>query len=934
MANEGPHAPPASTGGNNVDDSGRRSSQASTLATWASSVSGHLSLDRLSSWCGVSIEVQVQGGKKVWLVKASRLGRWIILFHLLLAAAGAFNVATSIFTWTAAQAADRAQQRTLESILDIGSQLAGMEQKFHQWVEQAAFEKSVQREGLQEEERLWNALIKMFETCATHPGSGNSTDVCAEGRQYFQDNPLPRMDKSPLAKRSLAKIDVIIRRDHLHLRAGESGSSAWVGRNLLHSLATASFLCICTLAVLSIFLALRWLVPKLRNKLQHISTRKYLRRRNSKSAAIGVDDNKESATMVYSSGGDFWQPQASVIFRGHKVPDAHSLAMKGAWLELAKLTPSRLKVDQVDTANEYGSLLTAAARSGNLQTVNFVLSCGARVDVLGGRYHNVLQTAAHSGSTAIVDRLLQAGATDASIGGFYGTCIQAAAERGDCSMLSRLLTSGNITNSVNELGGVFGTPLIAAAARGSQDSVSTLIEHAADVSKPNAEGTTALHLAAASGHSEIVSILHRNGCTLNGISTVHGTPLHAACNASHSGVAEYLLESGADPSIEDHRMRTPLHAAATQGIHATMRAMLDIKPQIVDKRDADGQTALHLASIAGDLHAVKILLQYSGSCSIGDKFDAQPLFRAAGCGFAEVVSTLLNVGHADANAVDCFGRTALHGPSQTPDVRVHRSLIDAGADVNATGNDQKTPLHEACNMGRIANVELLLSRKEIAVNKLDNDQFPPLYKALCSSDAHPEYLGQCVEPGIVDILLERQDVDVNVSSGIAIQEAARKGMVNVLRNMVDQHGANVKVQGGKYGGVLQAAAIGGNLAIVNILLDPRHQVDVNQTGGEFGCPLSAAAAYGHTDVVQRLLEAGADACQRGVGRYGSPMQSVCRNVPDPGTFRWTSKSTPILELIKEYGGTEALQPVEKPHGAGWRWLITPAGWAWVPPGEM
>ncbi|KAK5174922.1 Transient receptor putative cation channel subfamily A member 1 [Saxophila tyrrhenica] len=892
----------------------RRSSQASTFATsiasfrsWVSSASSALSVDQLSSCFGISIDVQEDGGKRTWLIKVTRLGRWIIPFHLILAAAGIFDVVSTIYAWTTSRGADRMQQRTLQSVLKTGSRLEGMEHKFQKWFEEATALSSGQREQLREEQRLWDALVKMFENCGTQSGLANATDACAEGRRYFQENPLPQVNKSPLAKRNLAKIDVIIRRDHLHLSSGESGSSAWAGQHLLHTLAIASVLCLSTLAAFFLYFALwRW-GPALRRKVQNFSKKRWFGHGKSLEVVVDDGDEKYVTTTAYSSGGDHRQPQGSITFRGPRIPNVYTLAVKGAWTELAKLPASQMQVDSVDTANEYGSLLTAAVRSGDLQTVNYILSRGAMVDVLGGRYHNSLQTAAHSGSNAIVERLLQAGATDASTGGFYGSSIHAAAEKGDCYMLKTLLTSGKIANGINELGGTFGTPLIAAAAR-----------------------------AAANGHLEIVSMLHHHGCALNALSTVYGTPLHAACSTSRPKVAEFLLRSGANPSVEDQRRRTPLHAAvsASEGMHAIIDTILDTKPHVADKRDSDGQTALHLASIAGDADAVKALLRYGAKWSIGDKFNAQPLFRAAGCGFPEVVHVLLKIGRADPNAADCFGRTALHGPAQTSDVRVHKYLIDYGADVNVTGNDRKTPLHEACNMGRIENAKLLLERDEILVNELDNDQFAPLYKALCSSDAHPDYLGKCVDPGIVDLLLERQDIDVNVSSGIAVQEAARKGMVHVVRRMIDRHGANLQMQGGKYGGVLQAAAISGNLALLNMLLDPRHRADVNQTGGEFGCPLSAAAAYGHVEIVQRLLEAGADACNNGVGRYGSPLQSMCRQLENPGSFTWTSKSTPIFGLIKEYGGDEALQPVEKPYSVGWRWLITPTGWTWVPPGEM
>jgi ankyrin repeat protein len=558
----------------------------------------------------------------------------------------------------------------------------------------------------------------------------------------------------------------------------------------------------------------------------------------------------------------------------------------------------------------------------------------------GGRYHSVLQAAAHSASHQVVELLLAAGVREASPGGFYGTAINAASEKGDDVMLMSLLRNNrNARTAVNHPGGTYGYPLIAAAARGDCTSVEVLLERGAQVNQPNRSGTIALHQAVANGHLNVMELLIQKSSAVNQISTVFGTPLHAACRGQHTEIAKILLERGADPSIKDQRLRIPLHEAAEVkgGLDQVIREILKTRPELVDEVDVDSNTALQLASMAGNTDVVRVLLDYHANCAIGDKFNAQPLFRAAGCGHADIVELLLEEGHADPNARDCFGRTALHGPAQTTDVRVHKLLISKNADVNIVGNDMKTALHEACNMGRIENVKLLLECKNIEINELDNDQFPPLYKALCSSDANKDYFDKCVKPEIVKMLLERDDIDVNASNGIAVQEAARKGLYGFVEKMLTERNANIQMQGGKCGGVLQAAAISGNLKLVNLLLKPEYHADVNLQGGEFGCPLAAAAAFGHVHIVRRLLEAGANPCVTGVGRYGSPSQSVCQKVDTMlkarDGYKWGSIAVQIRSLIQEYGGPEVSSKVEQRY-EDWRWLLSTTGWGWAPPGEM
>ena len=146
------------------------------------------------------------------------------------------------------------------------------------------------------------------------------------------------------------------------------------------------------------------------------------------------------------------------------------------------------------------------------------------------------------------------------------------------------------------------------------------------------------------------------------------------------------------------------------------------------------------------------------------------------------------------------------------------------------------------------------------------------------------------------------------------------------------------MRGGKYGGVLQAASISGDLALVNILLKPGYHADINLRGGEFGCPLSAAAAYGHVDVVRRLLEAGANPNVTGVGRYHSPLQSNCRQIDKAsrarqGRINWARVEDEIRGLLREYGVEETGERVEERY-KDWRWTLMPTGWEWHVPGEM
>lgn len=551
-----------------------------------------------------------------------------------------------------------------------------------------------------------------------------------------------------------------------------------------------------------------------------------------------------------------------------------------------------------------------------------------------GLCHSPLQAAAHSGKLEIVRLLLDRHVKEDSYGGVYRTALNAAAERGSLEMVQSLVEADeNIKETVNIPGGTHGFPIISAAFRGQNEMVRLLIQVGTIVDSANDSNSTALHAAAAGRHKEVVLTLLQEESNVDGVSQVYGTPLHAASSRGYEDIAMIMVGNGANVALKDpQQRRTALHEAARLGLESLTMAILKSGKSEVNDTDIDGNTALHHAAIGGHAAIVSNLVAWDINVSICDKFKAQALFRAAGCNHASVVGILLRQGKADPSARDCFGRTALHGPSETDDPSIHRMLLKAGADVNAVGEDKKTALHEACNMGKYNLVELLLAQPTIDVNVVDNENQTALFRAMSSN--HWVYLNQCIEPRIVDLMLSRDDIDVNACHALALQEAARQGMYNAVETMLVKHKGNVRIEGGKYGSVVQAAAIGGHVNILELLLSPSWRANVNARGGEYGTPLSAAVAYGHVEASRFLLDAGAAADFTGVGRYGSPIQSVCQMTDATDPTEMNNKKKQIAEILQRYSG-QTLQeiPVEMPH-LDERWTQTTGGWTFFPKGDL
>ena len=176
------------------------------------------------------------------------------------------------------------------------------------------------------------------------------------------------------------------------------------------------------------------------------------------------------------------------------------------------------------------------------------------------------------------------------------------------------------------------------------------------------------------------------------------TALHSALLGGNYEAVELLLAAGADVNQPAHDGWTPLHMAAGTFVgnidHATkgterskydLFRLIMVKKPDVNARTRDGWTPLHAA--------------VANAHSAWRQKDSQSLGR---------IRDLLNAG-SDLGATDQNGRTPLHwaawqGYSRFTDAlnvtdAVVQVLIEAKADLNAVDKTGRTPLHYAAEMG-------------------------------------------------------------------------------------------------------------------------------------------------------------------------------------------------------------------------------------------
>jgi ankyrin repeat protein len=218
---------------------------------------------------------------------------------------------------------------------------------------------------------------------------------------------------------------------------------------------------------------------------------------------------------------------------------------------------------------------------------------------------------------------------------------------------------------------------------------------------------------------------------------------------------------------------------------------------------------------------------------------AAPSYYAAFCGFHGIVEHLTLKYPQYTNVIGGDVGTTLHAASDTGHVEVVRSLLRCGADVNARGYWDQSPLQRASRSGHLMVVQCLLEHGADA-NFQDRNLFTPLSHAVLQG--HFE---------IVGVLLEHNaDVDLPDKYGFTLLHNAStysKGL-EIVRLLL-KFGANPNARNNKRQTPLHLVSSWGRMEAAHILL--AHGADVYAEDENGRTPLQVASA--REDELVRLL---------------------------------------------------------------------------------
>nr|KAF6365757.1 ankyrin repeat domain 31 [Pipistrellus kuhlii] len=122
----------------------------------------------------------------------------------------------------------------------------------------------------------------------------------------------------------------------------------------------------------------------------------------------------------------------------------------------------------------------------------------------------------------------------------------------------------------------------------------------------------------------------------------------------------------------------------------------DMKTVGINKRNARGESTLHLAVRRGDLSLMKVLIESGADVNLKDNEGLTPLHKASSEGSDDIIVELLKVG-ANVNCEDLDGILPLHDAVANNYLKAAKILLQHGANPNKKNKKQKTALDEAAD---------------------------------------------------------------------------------------------------------------------------------------------------------------------------------------------------------------------------------------------
>ena len=214
------------------------------------------------------------------------------------------------------------------------------------------------------------------------------------------------------------------------------------------------------------------------------------------------------------------------------------------------------------------------------------------------------------------------------------------------------------------------------------------------------------------------------------------------------GSAWYQFIRDRQREATDNLGQTPLHRWARTGRSGWVWLWLQLHGEqavgLLDNRDINGRTPLHLAVYSGSEETVQYILEHGGDPNAKDRVDYTPLHWAAYYGQEGIAQQLIDH-RASLHGNHWFRVTPLHIAAWCNQGAMVKKLLEHGADINASAYGD-LPVHYAASTGSLDSLTQLLSHQQIRINAPDPSRgYTALHHA--AWHGHKEVVARLIENG-------------------------------------------------------------------------------------------------------------------------------------------------------------------------------------------